>query len=201
MTDRSLGNAHKAALLALMALGREVPNPELKKLAGFSITGKVRTFLEDEKYIACRQVGQTFHNQLLDKGWDYCARELLADRPDRPGPFGNALYLILARLNGYAQRTGLSLREVFQEGLADQIRAAYQTLAVKPREFVRLAELRALLNGADKARVDGVLKELSRDGLAHLAPDSNRKDLTEADHAAAIRVGGEDKHLLAIEES
>ncbi|MFD0199935.1 MULTISPECIES: hypothetical protein [Saccharothrix] len=30
---------------------------------------------------------------------------------------------------------------------------------------------------------------------------SDRKALTEADHAAAIRVGGEDNHLISIETS
>jgi hypothetical protein len=200
MTDQ-LGNPHKAALLTLMALAREVSNPELKELAGFSITGDVRTSLERDGYISSRKVGRAFTNKLTDKGWARCAEELAADRPLRPGPFGNALYVILGGLDRYLRRKNLGLAEVFQLGLEDQIRAAYQSLAASPREFVRLTEIRALLNGTDKSKVDGVIKQMSRDGIAHLAPDSNRKVLTDADHRAAIRVGGEDKHLLAIEES
>jgi hypothetical protein len=36
-------------------------------------------------------------------------------------------------------------------------------------------------------------------GTVHLVPDSNRKVLTEADHAAAIWIGGDAKNLMAIE--
>lgn len=62
-------------------------------------------------------------------------------------------------------------------------------------------DLRPLLDGAPASEVDAVLKELSRQGRLHLAPESNRKALTDADHEAAIRVGGEDNHLLSIEVS
>lgn len=83
----------------------------------------------------------------------------------------------------------------------DLVGLAYQELASGPRAFVRLVDLRAKLRekGADPELAEQVIRDLSRAGLLHLAPDSNRKDLTEADHQAAIRTGGEDKHLLALE--
>jgi hypothetical protein len=49
--------------------------------------------------------------------------------------------------------------------------------------------------------VDEVLLRMMKTGTVHLAPDSNRKMLTEADHEAAVRIGGENNHLIAIEES
>lgn len=61
-----------------------------------------------------------------------------------------------------------------------QITAAYLDLAKTDADWVRLAMIRT--------------------GMVHLAPDSNRKVLTDADHAAALRIGSEDKHLLAIED-
>ncbi|NUT47295.1 MAG: hypothetical protein HOV94_08275 [Saccharothrix sp.] len=81
------------------------------------------------------------------------------------------------------------------------IRKAYEALSVKAQDWVRLAKLRPRLSGADKAEIDEVLLDMVRTGTVHLAPDSNRKVLTEADHAAAIRIAGEDNHLVAIEES
>jgi hypothetical protein len=74
-------------------------------------------------------------------------------------------------------------------------------LAKEPRDWVRLADLRPLLNGAGQTDVDGVLKSMSRAREAQLAPDPDRKSLTAADRAAAVRIGGEDNHLIAIEES
>ncbi|MBM7775978.1 hypothetical protein JOD54_006182 [Actinokineospora baliensis] len=85
--------------------------------------------------------------------------------------------------------------------LESLIRRVYEELSVKPQDWVRLAKLRPELNGAGKSEVDEVLLAMVRAGGTHLAPDSNRKVLTEADHAAAIRIGGEDNHLMAVDES
>jgi hypothetical protein len=35
----------------------------------------------------------------------------------------------------------------------------------------------------------------------HLVPEANRKALTVADHEAAVRIGGEENHLISIEAS
>lgn len=80
------------------------------------------------------------------------------------------------------------------------VRAAYQELAVKPQDWVRLSKLRDKLNGVDRDEVDRALLEMTKTGFVHLAPDSNRKALTDADHASAIQLGDQDNHLLAIEE-
>ncbi|GAA3013036.1 hypothetical protein [Actinokineospora diospyrosa] len=85
--------------------------------------------------------------------------------------------------------------------LESLIRRVYEELSVKPQDWVRLAKLRPELNGAAKSEVDEVLLAMVRAGDTHLAPDSNRKVLTEADHAAAVRIGGEDNHLMAVDES
>lgn len=84
-------------------------------------------------------------------------------------------------------------------GLEARIRMAYQELSTKPQDWIRLARLRPLLGGADKSDVDKALITMMRSGAVYLVPDSNRKVLTGADHEAAIRIGGEDKHLIAIE--
>jgi hypothetical protein len=85
--------------------------------------------------------------------------------------------------------------------LEEAIRAAYRKLAAEPRDWVGLADLRPLLGAAPKTEVDAVLKHLSRTGQAHLVPESNRKALAAVDRAAAVRIGGEDNHLLSIEAS
>lgn len=83
--------------------------------------------------------------------------------------------------------------------LESLIREVYYDLSVKPQDWIRLARIRPRLNGADKSEVDDVLLKMMKTGTVHLAPDSNRKVLTDADHAAAVRIGGEDLHLMAIE--
>jgi hypothetical protein len=77
----------------------------------------------------------------------------------------------------------------------------YRQLAAKQGDWVRLADLRSLLSGAKKPEVDRVLKEMSRARQAHLAPSPDPKSVTAADRDAAIRIGGEDNHLLMVEQS
>jgi hypothetical protein len=209
MTEQ-LGNQHVSALFVLMGLSRSVSNTELHELAGIRIDGAVRRDLNEQRLVASTRVkgNAPFVHELTDAGWSRCRDLLTADRPERPGPLGHALHVVLAGLDRYLSRTNLRLADVFQpatemtrDEIEPHIRDAYATLARRPGDLVRLAQLRPMLDGAARADVDGVLREMSRAKQAHLVPDSNRKMLTDDDHAAAIRIGGEDNHLLAIEAS
>lgn len=80
-----------------------------------------------------------------------------------------------------------------------QIRTAYEILATKPADWVRLAQLRPLVE-ADQDDYETTLLAMTLTGNVHLAPDSNRKAHTLADRTHAIRIGTEDHMLLAIED-
>lgn len=79
------------------------------------------------------------------------------------------------------------------------ITAAYRELAPAPGEFVGLRELRSRLPGADRVRVDRALKEMYAAQRVNLVPRSNQRALSDADRAAAVRLGGEHKHMISIE--
>ncbi|MFF1614746.1 hypothetical protein ACFVYA_43885 [Amycolatopsis sp. NPDC058278] len=215
MTDR-LGHKQTAAMLMLMVLGREVPNPELKELVGFTLTGKERTQLNDKRYVTSEKAGRSFVHQLTDRGWAWCEEEIAAKTPPPPRPQSvlcSSLYVVLGGVADFLHRRDLRLADVFgstngvavepeaepEHDLETRIRVAYRELVREPRGWVALVDLRPKLGGAAAAEVDAVLKELSRTGKAHLVPEDNRKVLTAADQEAAIRVGGEDNHLLSIE--
>lgn len=82
----------------------------------------------------------------------------------------------------------------------ESIGAAYKALSSTPGKFVKLTELRPLVGGSDREDVDSTLMAMMRAGDVHLSPDSDRRGLTDADHEAAIRVGREDKHMIAFDE-
>ncbi len=65
-------------------------------------------------------------------------------------------------------------------------------------DFVGMDALRAALDarGTTRDAQDKQLKRMSKDGTIILVPESNRKMLTDADHAAAIRIGGDDCHVV-----
>jgi len=207
-----LNHKQSAAMLALMVLGREVPNPQLRKEVGFALDGDDRRTLNDKGYVDSRKSGRAFAHQLTDGGWAWCEAEFAAPHPPKPvrSTLLAAVYLVLNGLGEYLRQHDLRPAHVFAGEPGDAppgvdveelIRTAYRKLVRSPRGWVGLADLRPQLGGVAAAEVDVVLKQLSLSGQAHLVPESNRKALTDADREAAVRIGGEDNHLLSFEAS
>jgi hypothetical protein len=207
VNDR-LGTQHITALFALMGVAREVDNNELQELAGFKIDGQLRRTLNERHLVtSTRQGNKPFVHDLTDAGWKRCEAELAGEHPEGSGHLGGAFYLVLDGIGRFLRRENRTLAQVFgtpepTDPVTDKkITTLYRQLADKQGDWVRLAELRPLLNGATRTDVDAVLKDMSKAGQAHLAPDPDRKSLTAADREAAIRIGGEDNHLLVVERS
>jgi len=70
-------------------------------------------------------------------------------------------------------------------------------------DFVTLADLRAewATAGVSRDQVDRALTALHTAHRISLIPESNQKMLTDSQRAAALRLGGEDRHLAAIPEA
>jgi hypothetical protein len=83
------------------------------------------------------------------------------------------------------------------KSVEQQVRDAYAKLSKSGNNYVTLADLRDAVP-ADRSRVDDTLKTMSKTRAIDLVPESNRKALTDRDHAAAIKIGGEDQHLISI---
>ncbi len=216
MTDDTLNAKERAALLALMAEAREVSNPELKRIAGFALDGKERRRLNERGLVDSEMKVRSFAHELTERGRHWCEEELAADRPPRAGYLGGACYVLLANLSRFLNRADLRLADLFgrtdeppREASASEnvvsngdvesrIRSAYQQLARESRAWVRLAELRPLV-GAGREEVDMVLRHLNRAHQASIIPEQDQRILTQADEDAAVRIGGENKHLISIE--
>ncbi|GHF49850.1 hypothetical protein FHX82_003810 [Amycolatopsis bartoniae] len=207
MTDR-LGHKQTAAMFALLALGREVSNNELKEFAGFALTGAERTELNRREYVQSNTEKAPHRHKLTERGREWCLEELSHGRPPAPKPrtvLAAPLYAVLGEFARYLKQQNVSLDEVFgsaepltEEEIERRIRENYRKLVRSPDGWVGLADLRPLI-GAPAEEVDVVLKKLSRAGKAHLVPEPNRKALTEKARQAAFRLGGEDNHLVRIE--
>lgn len=215
MTGTDLNTAQRGALLSLMVAGREVPNPELEGTYGVRLRRPQRESLVSLGYVATRTGTRgTIVLELTDRGWHACHEQLTAGPPPRAGTLGATLYTVLGGLAGFLDRSGLRLADVFGDppvavepaptsvvDVDDRIRAAYRKLATRPRGWVGLADLRRQLDGISDREVDEALRALFRSPHANLVPESNQKALTDEDRRAAVRIGGEDKHLLSIEDA
>jgi hypothetical protein len=207
MNDR-LTSQDLSALLTLMAVAREIDNTELEEATGIRITGDSRRRLNLLGLVTSNRTGnKPYVHDLTSKGWDRCRTELTAQRPARPGYYGYAFYALLNGLDRFLDREKKQLGYLFQsevdggDNLEAQIRSAYRRLAPKPGDWVHLAKLRPLLNGASKEDVDGVLKALGRKQEVTLAPNPDRKAVQADDRAAAVLIGGDENHLISIEAS
>ncbi|GAA0493979.1 hypothetical protein Ade02nite_20860 [Paractinoplanes deccanensis] len=81
---------------------------------------------------------------------------------------------------------------------ADEIRDAYRSLSGTPGEYVSLVDVRAALMYLDREEVDAGLRELMAAPDVRLEPEPFGHRIGPNEQWAAIRVAGEDLHLIAI---
>lgn len=82
------------------------------------------------------------------------------------------------------------------EAMAGQY--AWRRTPAGETEWISVAMLREDA-GLPRARFDAAIIALTRSGPVNLAPESNQKTLRDTDRHAAVRMGGQDKHLACIE--
>lgn len=206
-------------LFALLAAARKLPNSELEAQIGMRLEGKERRKLNDLKLVESQKPGHEFVHELSDGGWRWCADELAAGLTARGTILERSLYLALGMFERYTTAARLSLADVATldvkarprgrhkrrdtaEGDGDltaRVTAAYQGLAPASGEFIKLRELREHLADIPRSALDGALAAMFTAQRINLVPQSNQQALTAADREAALRLGGEHKHLISIE--
>jgi hypothetical protein len=224
MTDIQLSLPERATLIALMTIVGEVSNKDLHERYGFTLVGKDRLHLAECGYVSTRKgvelPGRPFVHELTELGWSRARRELAAAPPPRAAKAYRLLYGLANAFDRYMTRTDRTLADVFaaDEGASPdaaetpvdvvgavdavaRIRAAYAGLADKAGAPVRLLPLRERLADLPSTEFDAALLRLIHEPGVFLEPEPKLRSLTDADRKAAVRVGGEVKHLLSIEPS
>lgn len=206
-------------LFALLAAARKLPNSELEAQIGMRLEGKERRKLNDLKLVESEKPGREFVHELSDGGWRWCADELAAGLTTRGTILERSLYLALGMFERYTTAARLSLADVATldvkarprgrhkrrdtaEGDGDltaRVIAAYQILAPVSGEFIKLRELREHLVDIPRSALDAALATMFTARRINLVPQSNQQALTAADREAALRLGGEHKHLISID--
>ncbi|MEH1102123.1 hypothetical protein [Micromonospora sp. CPCC 205561] len=197
------------ALVVLMVEARELTNSELKELAGFTLTGPDNAKLVRLGLVETDRSHRPFSHQLTDEGWRV-VRQLHASTPPSSGRSATrSLFTLLSNLHRSLDRLRLSHADFFarpaapaavrdQNDVEGQIRAAYHELARRPGAWVGLADLRDRLGAQDRGTVDATLREMVRQDGVRIIPVANTKSLAARDRAAAVRIGDEENHALAI---
>jgi hypothetical protein len=208
-----LTGTKQAVLLVLMAEARPVRNPELSIL-GPELKKQDRDDLVRHGLIEVTTEGRAMALELTDRGWATCAAIIGADVPAQSKGQGKAFYTVLRALRRHFDREGLAPADVFfplddnalagePDVLGDQVeakvRATYVGLAARAGGWVDLVRLREELSDVSRHDLDAALTRMYRIPGVSLVPEENQKTLTAKDHAAAISIGDQAKHLIAIE--
>ncbi|MDI5974639.1 hypothetical protein QDK53_00400 [Amycolatopsis magusensis] len=211
MADPHLTLPERSALLALMTLVRKASNADLNDELGFKIDKKVRERLVELGYIVAQQTGRyrAWMYELKEEGWRRGEEELGSPTPKGAPKATRLQYALTRRFAAYMTRSEKRVADIFVlDGaptapvvdITDRIRVAYTELATAPGSWVSLTRLRGALGDLPRADLDAALLQLVLEPKTRLNPEFNQKTLTPADRAAALHTGGEDVHLLSIEQ-
>jgi hypothetical protein len=211
MSQLVLKPAAVAIFVVLMGEHRDVATDELAALLGVKkVNSEALKQLRQTKLVEVGKVGRRSTYRLGSYGWKRSV-EVMGIQVSAKGSTAHALSALLHALHrGFSERPTLSPEDFFRakngtpepmtasdtEGL---IRKAYAQLAHRVGDWVPLADLRENLSQVTRDDADAALRSLAIKEGIHLAPWDNRKALTKRDHAAAIRWGGSDNHVLRIE--
>jgi hypothetical protein len=202
----NLTPSESALLIVLMAEAREISNPELKERYQITLTGASREKLNGSGYVKSSKVGRSFVHVLDDKGWDRVHQELNFDSP-RSRALGAALSALHHNLRERVLQHGAYRRfgEMFSraaeapdDDLEARIRKVYDSLAPHPGAWLKHTDVRRKLGDVPSEALDEAFRLLSRAEDVEMMPESNQKTLTDEDDRNAVRVGGQDTHLIAI---
>lgn len=201
-----------AFLILLKVEDREVSNKELKDLYGVTLIGADCTRLNGAGYVDSVTDRRPYLHRITAKGAGLLDGALVVAEADpkeaKPRTREKQLWAALSALHGY-HRTARAGRSpsgaapaapsaTVDGGLDQRIRDAYAELATEPGAWVSLRRLRPRLSDVPKADLDRALRTLLDDADVNLEPEANQKTLTVEDRRASVRIGGEDRHLLAI---
>ena len=205
-----LTGTEQAVLLVLMAEARPVPNPELKNL-GPELKKLDRERLNRLKLIETTP-GTPMVHELTDAGWMTCRSLVGTAAPARVTGQGKVLYTVLAALDRYLRQKDLVLAEMFEQAgqeidverrgekdTESRVRHMYSRLVAQPGGWLGLAKLRAELVDVPRTELDATLVRMYQVPGVSLIPEENQKTLTATDREAAVQIGLQDKHLIAIQ--
>ncbi|GAA3294987.1 hypothetical protein Dvina_41325 [Dactylosporangium vinaceum] len=183
-----------AFLILLQLENRQLSNTQMDKAHGVRLIGDNFARLNGNGYVESETKSRPYKHKLSEKG-----KNTLQDRLTAVGEGSDKerqLWAALAAL--HAHLLDAPRRPQARGGLDQRIRSAYTELATEAGAWVSLTRLRPLFSDVSRADLDAALERLYNTPDIQLEPEANQKTLTVEDRRAAVKIGGEARHLLAI---
>jgi hypothetical protein len=190
-----------AFLILLKIEGREISNTEMDKLYGVRLVGENYARLNAAGRVDSNTSHRPYRHKLAASDDNVLEKPFkIAEDKDERSAREQQLWAALNALHNYHLNGDKQLPApaLVHKDLDERIRAAYAELTTEPGAWVSLKRLRPLFKGVPKADLDNALERLLKSPDVNLEPESNQKTLKDADRRAAVKIGGEPRHLLAI---
>lgn len=193
-----------AILLLLRNEKREISNTELHDRYGFRLTGSLYAKLNGLGYLISNTQHRPYQHQLSEKGVRVLTRPMAIDeeqvdaaekRTVRERILWAALMVEHRRNAGGQPAEPVATPDT--RSLDERVRSAYAEVAA-PGEWVGLAAIRPLLADVSKSELDKALEKMLDAPDVRLDPEVHRHRIDKKTREAAVRIGGEDRHKLAI---
>lgn len=222
LSDRPLTAVETAVLFILLAEGGPVANADLTREHGCYLKRGQRDNLVRLRLVEVERKSGRLVLTLSDRGWAHCRAELASgSAPARSGAVGGALFAVLRRWDRYLTSRHLSLGDFMSGGgvemapaevvpaseqergleTDERVRAAYAMIAPVVGDLVSLADLREAVGDLVRADVDASLRRLHRKPGVALVPEANQKSLDQRSREAAVVIGDQPKHSIAMQLS
>jgi hypothetical protein len=207
--------ADYAYLIILKAADRELSNTELNKLYGVRLVSPDYERLNGVGYVSSDTKRRPYRHAITSDGRKAVIVPLTVDQgklPDGEKRSAGERQLFWAALVAQQQlllrsahaepetgaQNGVAASAAGPTDLDGRIRAAYSTLAGTPGEWVDLTVLRPLFKDVSKTELDRALTGMIDARDVRLEPDAFMHRVGEQERRAAVHIGGEDRHKLAI---
>lgn len=194
-----------AFLIILRSVGREISNTEMHDAFKVRLVGPTFAKLYGGEYIETDKKKRPYRHLLAKKGADVLRDPVTTDVDDdgeRRSPGEKVLWAALVAQQSGQDRTPApaptSNGAVAVVDLDARIRAAYRELAGGQGEWVGLTALRRLFGDVSKADLDRALTAMLVAKDVRLEPEPFGHRVGPEERKAAVRIGGEDRHKLAI---
>ncbi|WP_336217052.1 hypothetical protein [Nonomuraea sp. LPB2021202275-12-8] len=212
MSD-DLSPADYAILVLLQIEDREISNTELNKLYGVRLVSPAYEKLNAAGYVVSKTDRRPYRHSLADKGARVLGKPLVlgeeqAEAAGRRSTSEKQLWAALAAKHqenldlraavGDADRSDDGARSQDLRSLDERIRAVYDQVADDPGDWVSLTKIRSLLGDVSKADLDKALEQMLGAPDVRLESEIHRHRLGKREKEASVRIGGEDRHKLAI---
>jgi hypothetical protein len=209
LTPKQLG-----ALIILMAEARDVSNNEFEEMAKFRLKGDEWKNLVERGLIEMHKDGQVLVFHLTDHGWGFAKQLHDATVNVGSSTAARSIFVLLGGLHRSLDRLRVSHADFFKQStetptedtvepsagdVESRIRSVYRDLVRGPGQWLGLADLRDHLSDLDPSAVSDTLRAMAQMKGVRIIPVENSRALETRDREAALRMGGEDHHALAID--